>query len=222
MSKTIYKKTLANVLRHVIENKRTELKVTARTLHISKESASIALSTLTKFGFIKERKYRDIGVSYYYPSEARMFTIFVLMPTRSFMFVCDSAMNIKYNMWYANVPYMDTKMNLHHFVKRMCNYLKANYGEIPGSIPFLAIPRENGKKSTRAHSPYFPDLNLNEIEKYLCNLINVKRIGMFYYEYSPEQNNKNQDFLLDIMLGATKRFFIKKKKNTNKSAIKSR
>lgn len=222
MSKTIYKKTLANVLRHVIKNKRTELKLTARELHISKESAAIALSTLTKFGFIKERKYKDIGVSYYYPSKDRAFTIFVLMPTRSFMFVCDSSMNVKYNLWYGNVPYMDTKMNLHHFVKRMCNYLQSNCAEIPGTIPFLAIPGKVDKVSGRICSPYFPDLTSTDIEKYLCKLINVKRIGIFGYEYSPEQSYKSEDFLLEIMLGATKRFFVKKKKSTHKSASISR
>ena len=76
MSRTIYKKTLVNVLRHVIKEKRTEIKVAARKLRISKKSADIALATLTKFKFIKERKYKDIGVSYYYPSKERLFTIF--------------------------------------------------------------------------------------------------------------------------------------------------
>ena len=144
------------------------------------------------------------------------------MPTRSFVFVCDASMNVRYNMWYGNVPYMDTKMNLHHFLKRMCNYLKSNYGDIPGTVPFLAIPGKVDNETNRICSPHFPDLTTCDIEKYLCELINVKRIGLFGYDYSPAQNNKNEDFLLEIMLGATKRFFVKKKKNTHKSKSKTR
>ncbi len=217
MSRTIYKKTLANVLRHVIESKRTEIKVAAKALHISRESAAIALSVLTKFGFIKERKYKDIGVSYYYPSRERMFTIFVLMPSRSFMLVCDSAMNIRYNMWYGNVPFLDAKMNLHHFLKKMCNYLRSDCGEIPGRIPFLAISGRIDKKARRITSEYFPDLASCDIEKYLCEIINVNRIGIFAYDHTPELTNENRGVLMKIMMGATQCFFIKKKKSGNKT-----
>ncbi len=215
MPEFIYKKTLANVLRHVIENKRTEIKVTARKLGISRDSARIALNTLTKYGFIKERKYSDIGVSYFYPSNKRLMTIFVLDPHESFVFVCDSSMNIKYNMSYGMVGYMDTKMNLHHFLKRTCLYFKADYGAIPGGAPFLAIPGTINESTQKIHSEFFPDLTSCEIEMYLRDIINVKRIGLFEYKYLPDRSRHDIDYLTDLMLGAAVRFFVKKKNHTN-------
>ena len=217
MPATIYKKTLANVLSHVIDSKRTEIKVAAKTLNITKDSARIALNTLTRYGFIKERKYKDIGVSYYYPSDNRVMTIFVLDPAESFVFVCDTSMNIKYNMAYGMVPYMDTKMNMHHFIKRMGIYLRSDSGEIPGAIPFLAVPGKVNEINGKIISEQFPDLIAKDIEKYLRELMGVKRIGIFGYDYLPSNTRHNVEFLRELMLGATMRFFKKKKKSTNKT-----
>ena len=215
---TIYKKTLANVLNHVIESKRTEIKVTASKLNISRDSARIALLTLAKYGFIKERKYSDIGVSYFYPADRRLLTIFVLCPVESFVFVCDTSMNIKYNMAYGMVPYMDTRMNLHHFFKRICSYLRNDHGEIPGTIPFLAIPGSIDQNSGRIRSEFFPDLTSCEIEKHLREIIGVKRIGMFGYDHPRQVNRHDREHLKELMLGAVMRFFIKKKNTTNNSS----
>ena len=96
-TKTIYKKTLLKVYKYVLDHKRTEIKVAARDLNLNKESVRRALHILSKNNYVAERKYSDMGISYFYPCGKRKFVIYVFHPKYCFLIIIDSKMTL----WYT-------------------------------------------------------------------------------------------------------------------------
>ncbi len=223
-SKTIYKKTLTNVLGYVIKNKRAEIKIAARELNLSKESVKTALGILTKYQLVKKRNYADMGISYYYPSDKREYTIFVFNSKRSFVAVIDSALNVKYSLWYINSSFMLPDENLHCFLKNTYKCVTDEFGSLPGRFPILAVTGSIHKNSGRVICSQMPELGLIDIECFSKERLKSKKCAVITYEYDVSKTEKNKDFLLELLKKAVDKSFKKTSNITkmNKSPILSK
>ncbi len=210
--KTIYKKTLTKVLRHVIVKKRTEIKVAARELGLRRYSVLAALKILQRSNLVKERKYEDMGISYYYPNDERYFTIYVFRPTQSFVFVADSAMNIHFKLAYHYSSFMMPDENLHHFLKLTTIKLKKDLGMIPGQTVFVAFDGYQNKRTGSIYSKFYPELKLIEPISFIQQILRRKSINLLFFDFSPEKNADNNDFIFEMFLKAVDSIFVRKKK----------
>lgn len=214
--KTIYKKTLTKVYKYVLSNKRTEIKIAARDLNLDKESVRQALYILTKHEFIKERKYKDIGVSYYYPSDSRYFIIYVFHPIKCFLIVFDSNMKLWYKFYIRYFKNMMPDDNLHHFLKKVSREAELDFGGMPNEAPFVAFPGKLNEKTGRIESDVIPELALLDVDPYIKELLKNNRAKKIFYDYEPDKDYFNYDFYLELAFKAFNATFVKVQKPKNK------
>ena len=220
--KTIYKKTLTKVYKYVLSNKRTEIKIAARELNLDKESVRQALYILAKHDFIKERKYKDIGVSYYYPSDSRYFIIYVFHPIKCFLIVFDSKLKLWYKFYIRYFKNMMPDDNLHHFLKKVSNEAELDFGGLPDEVPFIAFPGRLNKNTGRIESDVIPELALLDVDSYIKDLLNNNRVKKIFYDYKPDKDYFNYEFYLELVFKAFNATFVRvqKSKNKNESNVK--
>lgn len=211
----IYRKTLLKVFAFVAKNGRTECKKVARALRTEKNSALKALRILHKAELIKARKYSDMGVTYYYPSDKREFTILVFRPTKSFAIVCNSALGIERMVSCSYCSFMLPDENLHYFLKIAHKFLSIKYKQLPGKHPFIAIPGTRDPKKGTVSSDIFPELRLIDIERFVCERLKTSSCHVLCYDFSLTKNEKDRDFIAELVTKAISENFKKKNKKTD-------
>lgn len=215
-TKTIYKKTLTNVYKYVLAHKRTEIKVAARELRLNKESVRMALSILKKARFIRERKYNDIGVSYFYPCEDRLLFIYWFSRYDSFLIVLTSKLELYYMRRYPYFINMMPDDNLHHFLKRMRLMAIDIFGELPPQPPYVALPGVINEKTGRVESESIPELMLIDSLSSIRTVLLDQRAKLLTYDMKDIHNPYDRECQKKLGMMAFEATFIRKKKNINK------
>ena len=211
-TKTIYKKTLLKVYKYVLDHKRTEIKIAAKELNLNKESVRRALHILSKNNYVTERKYADMGISYFYPSDKRQFVIYVFHPKYSFLIIIDSKMTLWYTYYMKYRENMMPDDNLHHFLKQASYEANLDYGGIPDEIPFVAFPGKLNEKTGRIDSETIPELALTDTDEYTRELLGKKHVRCICYDYTPQKRLGNHCFYTELVMKAFDTTFIRRKK----------
>ena len=211
-TKTIYKKTLTKVYKYVLAHKRTEIKVAARELGLNRESVRMALHILTKAKFIRERKYKDIGVSYFYPCEDRLLFIYWFCRNSSYLIVLTSKLELYYMLRYPCFSNMMPDDCLHHFLKRTHLVMLDLFGEEPKHAPYVALPGEFNKKTGRVESKMIPELMLIEPISFVRSVLRDNRTKVITYDIRDIYNPLSKECQERLGILAFEATFIRNKK----------
>jgi len=199
-TKTIYKKTVLKVYSYVCSHDRSECKIIAKDLSSDRSSVSKALDILTRENYIKERKYSDIGVSYYYPSDKNKFCVLLFSPTVSHMLVCNGALDILEHFRYAYSEVIMPDENLHIFLKNSYKFLSEYSIQKPFDEVFLFCPY---KLSDQTHEYCFPELRLIDLDQFVKERMNAQKaviLDFNYNKYGIELSRQNVSDIISFIL----------------------
>ena len=214
--RTVRKSTILKVYKEIALGPRSEIKLVARKLRISKTSAKISLELLSKFNLIKKRTYSDIGVSFYYPSDQRVYTVIITSFTRSYLILINSKIEVLDYLEFVCSDNLLPDENLHCFLKNAREFIKNySYYKFPSPLYFF-IPMKKSSSKKNEYEYLFPEYRLIDLPHFICERINIRKTVTIPYLCTRTLNIKDKEDMCSLMCALLSKL-ITKSKNKNKA-----
>lgn len=193
----IPKTTLIKIYKYLALNEKIEVKNAARDLNIDSIKVLFVLENLCKLKIAKKRTYKDMGVTYYYPSKEKLYPIFCLSPIYSYMYLIDPALNVRFKAFYYYNKEFFPEKNIEIFLKNALKYTKMQYEDIPAKTVYFGIAESRVAIFNKKRFSLFKLLKYTDMYSMIKEMLN-KEVKIFHYPYHRDQAPSANMHLLNI------------------------